>query len=41
MEQMEEKYNIYIDIKNLSYNHDSYDATYGWLPIPENWYTEE
>jgi len=36
-EAIELIHNVYVDIDTESYNHDSYDAETGWLPIPENW----
>jgi hypothetical protein len=35
--QIEQEHNVYVDYETDCYNHDGYDAVYGWMAIPSNW----
>ncbi len=37
---IEKEHNVYVDIGSNAYNRESWDAEYGWLPIPESWVSE-
>ena len=34
---IERERNVYIDRDSNQFNLESYDAAYGWEPIPEEW----